>query len=389
MRGMPSTSAVTRLGCPAVSPPALPCHVSGQSQDPLSPWCAVESSDPLGRQVGAITSVAIRVDLRGWYKLVLLGSRWSVCVLSARNIYFNAGNVLGKAVFLHLSDSSSLSTFKRSSALSWHRSTSYPCTDGGTHATQVQMHNPGCQGRTSWDSGKREREAHGPQGPRKGEGKRASPDRTQNGFRSSPPRVGWAVSRDRRLLSRDSCSARFSVSRGGWRVAAGDPRGSSALAARGKAVGARRPCAAPRCRAPPCRPRTWRAAAVSVGPRAGASGGPGPGVTARVVVAEPPGAEMGEQEVVITPAMLAEEEQLEAAGLEKERQMMEKVRGGLGGCGARSGSCCCRERTGTGLSAPLGSCLRETRPEELRIRTPRGITAFPFPLAVCVFKCWY
>lgn len=172
-------------------------------------------------------------------------------------------------------------------------------------------------------------------------------------------------------------------------MAAGDPRGSSALAARGKAVGARRPCAAPRCRAPPCRPRTWRAAAVSVGPRAGASGGPGPGVTARVVVAEPPGAEMGEQEVVITPAMLAEEEQLEAAGLEKERQMMEKVRGGLGGCGARSGSCCCRERTGTGLSAPLGSCLRETRPEELRIRTPRGITAFPFPLAVCVFKCWY
>uniref|UniRef100_A0A8C2U4C7 Helicase, lymphoid specific n=1 Tax=Coturnix japonica TaxID=93934 RepID=A0A8C2U4C7_COTJA len=35
---------------------------------------------------------------------------------------------------------------------------------------------------------------------------------------------------------------------------------------------------------------------------------------------------MGEQEVVITPAMLAEEEQLEAAGLEKERQMMEKAR---------------------------------------------------------------
>ena len=58
-----------------------------------------------------------------------------------------------------------------------------------------------------------------------------------------------------------------------------------------------------------------------------------PGVTARVVVAEPPGAEMGEQEVVITPAMLAEEEQLEAAGLEKERQMMEKVRGGWAAAG--------------------------------------------------------
>uniref|UniRef100_A0A8C9F6J5 Helicase, lymphoid specific n=1 Tax=Pavo cristatus TaxID=9049 RepID=A0A8C9F6J5_PAVCR len=70
----------------------------------------------------------------------------------------------------------------------------------------------------------------------------------------------------------------------------------------------------------------WRAAAVSVGPRAGASGGPGPGIIARVVVAEPPGAEMGEQEMVITPAMLAEEEQLEAAGLEKERQMLEKAR---------------------------------------------------------------
>ncbi|NXJ05916.1 HELLS helicase, partial [Odontophorus gujanensis] len=46
----------------------------------------------------------------------------------------------------------------------------------------------------------------------------------------------------------------------------------------------------------------------------------------RVVVAELPGAEMGDQEVVITPAMLAEEEQLEAAGLEKERQMLEKAR---------------------------------------------------------------
>uniref|UniRef100_A0A8C3CUJ6 Proliferation-associated SNF2-like protein n=1 Tax=Cairina moschata TaxID=8855 RepID=A0A8C3CUJ6_CAIMO len=40
---------------------------------------------------------------------------------------------------------------------------------------------------------------------------------------------------------------------------------------------------------------------------------------------QPPGAEMGEQ-AVITPAMLAEEEQLEAAGLEKERQMLEKAR---------------------------------------------------------------
>ncbi|NXL89278.1 HELLS helicase, partial [Alectura lathami] len=47
----------------------------------------------------------------------------------------------------------------------------------------------------------------------------------------------------------------------------------------------------------------------------------------RVVVAEPLGAEMGEQEAaVVTPAMLAEEERLEAAGLEKERQMLEKAR---------------------------------------------------------------
>ncbi|NWH43393.1 HELLS helicase, partial [Fregata magnificens] len=45
-------------------------------------------------------------------------------------------------------------------------------------------------------------------------------------------------------------------------------------------------------------------------------------------VAEPLGAEMGEQAeaAVITPAMLKEEEQLEAAGLEKERQMLEKAR---------------------------------------------------------------
>lgn len=57
------------------------------------------------------------------------------------------------------------------------------------------------------------------------------------------------------------------------------------------------------------------------------------GNRARAVVAEPPGAEMGEQEVVITPAMVAEEEQLEAAGLEKERQMLEKVRGGWAAAG--------------------------------------------------------
>ncbi|XP_029886672.1 lymphoid-specific helicase isoform X1 [Aquila chrysaetos chrysaetos] len=43
---------------------------------------------------------------------------------------------------------------------------------------------------------------------------------------------------------------------------------------------------------------------------------------------EPLGAEMGEQAeaAVITPAMLKEEEQLEAAGLEKERQMLERAR---------------------------------------------------------------
>ncbi|NXE60027.1 HELLS helicase, partial [Calcarius ornatus] len=48
----------------------------------------------------------------------------------------------------------------------------------------------------------------------------------------------------------------------------------------------------------------------------------------RALVAEPLGAEMGEQAeaVVITPAMLKEEEQLEAAGLEQERQMLEKAR---------------------------------------------------------------
>lgn len=44
---------------------------------------------------------------------------------------------------------------------------------------------------------------------------------------------------------------------------------------------------------------------------------------------------MGEQAeaAVITPAMLQEEEQLEAAGLEQERQMLEKVRGGSGAAG--------------------------------------------------------
>lgn len=44
---------------------------------------------------------------------------------------------------------------------------------------------------------------------------------------------------------------------------------------------------------------------------------------------------MGEQTeaAVITPAMLKEEEQLEAAGLEQERQMLEKVRGGSGAAG--------------------------------------------------------
>uniref|UniRef100_A0A8B9F909 Uncharacterized protein n=1 Tax=Amazona collaria TaxID=241587 RepID=A0A8B9F909_9PSIT len=43
---------------------------------------------------------------------------------------------------------------------------------------------------------------------------------------------------------------------------------------------------------------------------------------------EPLGVEMAEQAeaAVITPAMLKEEEQLEAAGLEKERQMLEKAR---------------------------------------------------------------
>ncbi|OWK57917.1 Lymphoid-specific helicase [Lonchura striata] len=48
----------------------------------------------------------------------------------------------------------------------------------------------------------------------------------------------------------------------------------------------------------------------------------------RALLAEPLGAEMGEQAeaVVITPAMLKEEEQLEAAGLEQERQMLEKAR---------------------------------------------------------------
>lgn len=49
------------------------------------------------------------------------------------------------------------------------------------------------------------------------------------------------------------------------------------------------------------------------------------------LVSEPLGATMGEQAeaAVITPAMLEEEEQLEAAGLEKERQMLERVRSGV------------------------------------------------------------
>lgn len=58
----------------------------------------------------------------------------------------------------------------------------------------------------------------------------------------------------------------------------------------------------------------------------------GPPPLTSAAVAEPLGAAMGEQAeaAVITPAMLEEEEQLEAAGLEKERQMLEKVRGGPG-----------------------------------------------------------
>lgn len=49
---------------------------------------------------------------------------------------------------------------------------------------------------------------------------------------------------------------------------------------------------------------------------------------------------MGEQAeaAVITPAMLKEEEQLEAAGLEKERQMLERVRGRRGGAAPRRAS---------------------------------------------------
>lgn len=107
----------------------------------------------------------------------------------------------------------------------------------------------------------------------------------------------------------------------------------------------------------PCRHGARAAAAVGAGTAPGRGGqgpggtgraGPGPAVTVprgnRAVVAESPGAEMGEQ-AVITPAMLAEEEQLEAAGLEKERQMLEKVSGErgqppacrLGVCGAAPG----------------------------------------------------
>lgn len=59
----------------------------------------------------------------------------------------------------------------------------------------------------------------------------------------------------------------------------------------------------------------------------------------RALLAEPLAAEMGEQAeaAVITPAMLKEEEQLEAAGLEQERQMLEKVRGGSGAIPAGGG----------------------------------------------------
>lgn len=66
---------------------------------------------------------------------------------------------------------------------------------------------------------------------------------------------------------------------------------------------------------------------------------------------------MGEQ-AVITPAMLAEEEQLEAAGLEKERQMLEKVRGSGAACPAPGLPPAC---------LPCGcvwSSMREVKPPE-------------------------
>lgn len=69
-------------------------------------------------------------------------------------------------------------------------------------------------------------------------------------------------------------------------------------------------------------------------------GGGGRAVVNRALVAEPLGAEMGEQAeaAVITPAMLKEEEQLEAAGLEKERQMLERVRARRAGVARRRGA---------------------------------------------------
>lgn len=142
--------------------------------------------------------------------------------------------------------------------------------------------------------------------------------------------AGRAASRECRHLSRGSGSARFLVSRGGRRA-----RGSG---------GAREFCGA---RVPPPRAQRPRRAAMpaqntaSSGGKAGAAGGAGSDGRAprgdRVLVAGPLGAEMGEQAeaavAVITPAMLKEEQQLEAAGLEKERQMLEKVRGGPGAAG--------------------------------------------------------
>lgn len=81
----------------------------------------------------------------------------------------------------------------------------------------------------------------------------------------------------------------------------------------------------------------------------------------RALLAEPLGAEMGEQAeaVVITPAMLKEEEQLEAAGLEQERQMLEKVRAARGrpappGGRVPAGGGVCRGAWGPGPRSSLG-----------------------------------
>lgn len=160
--------------------------------------------------------------------------------------------------------------------------------------------------------------------------------------------AGRVASRERRRLSRGLGSARFLVSRGG-RAARGE-RGSSAgragsvAAARAAPPGAQRP----RRAAMPAQ-NTASSGGEGPGRGAGSGGAAGGGAAAgergrgggggrapvgnRALVAEPLGAEMGEQAeaAVITPAMLKEEEQLEAAGLEKERQMLEKVRGGPGG----------------------------------------------------------